>query len=161
MLRRAMDKMRKISEIEEFLYYGGNELFSSLMENESDRAQALESLAFLLQKYAQTFWVKGRAGAYRYMIYQAKLSGYVKSNDLKAFRLTDDEKQRILHLTDEYIKSGGSKRKYLKKALEIILIVIIIALLVLAVYKWVMSDEYQRQIIQKNLDLSYLILSQT
>lgn len=145
-LRKMVISMRKIEDIEEFLDFGGNELLSSLMEDESDRAQALDRLCVLLQKYSEAFWVKGRAGAYRYMIGKANALCYIKSKELDSTRLSNDEKERILTKINEYRKSGGNLSKYIKKVATIILAILIVAAAIWAVSKWVHSDEYLRRL---------------
>ena len=42
--------MDKRENLLQFLDYGGNELFSSLMESDSDRPQALDRMCILLRK---------------------------------------------------------------------------------------------------------------
>ena len=52
--------MDKRENLLQFLDYGGNELFSSLMESDSDRPQALDRMCILLRKAVIFGKLKGR-----------------------------------------------------------------------------------------------------
>lgn len=71
--------MDKRENLLQFLDYGGNELFSSLMESDSDRPQALDRMCILLRKAVIFGKLKGRAAAYQYMISKANPMGFIKS----------------------------------------------------------------------------------
>jgi hypothetical protein len=71
--------MDKRENLLQFLDYGGNELFSSLMESDSDRPQALDRMCILLRKAVIFGKLKGRAAAYQYMISKANQMGFIKS----------------------------------------------------------------------------------
>lgn len=49
-LQSRVIRMDKRENLLQFLDYGGNELFSSLMESDSDRPQALDRMCILLRK---------------------------------------------------------------------------------------------------------------
>ena len=85
--------MDKRENLLQFLDYGGNELFSSLMESDSDRPQALDRMCILLRKAVIFGKLKGRAAAYQYMISKANQMGFIKSK-IHAYRLTAAERER-------------------------------------------------------------------
>ena len=98
--------MDKRENLLQFLDYGGNELFSSLMESDSDRPQALDRMCILLRKAVIFGKLKGRAAAYQYMISKANQMGFIKSKKIYAYRLTAAERERI---TEKVCKSTGAK----------------------------------------------------
>ena len=61
-LQSRVIRMDKRENLLQFLDYGGNELFSSLMESDSDRPQALDRMCILLRKAVIFGKLKGRAG---------------------------------------------------------------------------------------------------
>lgn len=78
-LQSRVIRMDKRENLLQFLDYGGNELFSSLMESDSDRPQALDRMCILLRKAVIFGKLKGRAAAYQYMISKANQMGFIKS----------------------------------------------------------------------------------
>ena len=64
-LQSRVIRMDKRENLLQFLDYGGNELFSSLMESDSDRPQALDRMCILLRKAVIFGKLKGRAAAYQ------------------------------------------------------------------------------------------------
>lgn len=67
--------------IDEFLWYGGNELFSTLMGGSMTRSVGVDRLVQLLQEYSDSCRrIKGRSGAYRFMLNKAeKIIGLVRT----------------------------------------------------------------------------------
>lgn len=147
--------MDKQSRIDEFLSYGGNELFSTLMGSDTQRSEGIDRLVQLLQVYSDFCWrIKGRSAAYRFMLKKAQRNDWLGrgSKDLKSHRLTVEEREYITKKLDEYISSGGRNARFVKKTLGIALVILAIGLFVFATVRYAMSDEYQRMM--ENLPLS-------
>lgn len=126
-----MDKNEKITQ---FLDYGGNELFSSLMCEGVKHSEGIDRLIQLLCLYSDRCrFIHGRSAAYRFMIARAKLNHWLGpgSNDLKSHRLTADDRERIEGQVGDYIKSGGAKKRYAKRLAECAAVV---AVLITAYY---------------------------
>ena len=126
-----MDKRERIAQ---FLDYGGNELFSSLMCEGVKYSEAIDRLVQLLCAYSDRCrFITGRSAAYRFMIARAKLNHWLGpgSNDLKSHKLTADDRERIEGQVGDYIKSGGAKKRYAKRFAECVGVV---AILITAYY---------------------------
>ncbi|MBR1393416.1 MAG: hypothetical protein IJ561_06225 [Ruminococcus sp.] len=138
-----MDKRRKI---EEFLEYGGSELFSTLVDSGMTRGDGINALTELLNSYSEVCrFIKGRSAAYRYMLRKAGAKGMLGKRvpDLKKYRLTRAEKEHISKNVGEYIASGGVKRKAVKRAAGVVGVLIFAALTFWLVERYVYSQEYQ------------------
>ena len=141
-----MDKRKKV---EDFLWYGGNELFSTLMGNAETRSAGVDRLVQLLQKYSDSCrWIKGRSGAYRFMLKKAVRYGWLgkDSADLSSHKLTKADREYIIKHLDDYILSGGNKGKLIRKAAIIGLIILIIASAVFMIARYMYSKEYGKKI---------------
>lgn len=113
-----MDKRERISQ---FLDYGGNELFSSLMCEGVKYSEGIDRLVQLLCAYSDRCrFIHGRSAAYRFMIARAKVKHWLGpgSNDLKSHKLTHNDRERIEWQVGDYIKSGGAKKRYAKRFAE-------------------------------------------
>ena len=155
--------MDKRGRIDEFLSYGGNELFSSLMHSDTQRSEGIDRLVQLLQMYSDSCrHIKGRSAAYRFMLRKALRYDWLGrgSKDLKSHRLTRDEREYITKRLDEYIASGGRNLRVVKKLLCIGAIIIAIGLFIFATVRYIMSSEYQnmlseyygKQLVSENAD---------
>lgn len=155
---REMDKRKCI---EEFMRYGGNELFSTLMHQDIQRSECIDKLVQLLQSYSDyCYRIKGRSAAYRFMLGNAAKRGWLirESYDLNRYKLTVKEKEYIVKKLEEYIASGGSKSRVLKKDLLIAPVVLAVGLFVFCIWKYMksdvfskrMMDYYEKQIIIEN-----------
>ena len=136
--------MDKRSRIEEFLIYGGDEMFSTLMTGDTERPEVIDRLVQLLQAYSDSCRrINGRSAAYRFMLRKAERSGWLGSGskDLKSHRLTLEEHDYIIKRLDGYISSGGRASQIKKKLLNILLIIIAAALLILAMARYIMQLE--------------------
>lgn len=134
-----MDKRRLIDE---FLDYGGNELFSSLMGSNTERSEGIDRLIQLLRMYSDSCWhIKGRSAAYRFMLRKAQRNGWLGrgSKDLKSHRLTRDECEYIVQRLDGYISSGGRNMRIIKK-----LLIIAALILVAGLFAYIAVREFQR-----------------
>lgn len=162
-----MDKRRCV---EEFLDYGGNELFSTLMHRGAKRSECVDRLVQLLQTYSDSCKrIKGRSAAYRFMLNNAVRLGWLgrESPDLKSHRLTRKEKAHIIKKLDEYISSGGRDRYVLNKLLGGVSVAVIVALAVFGVWKYMQSEEYRlgtmeyfaNQIVVRNVRHSAKVIS--
>ena len=70
-----MDKRVRIGE---FMDYGGNELFSTLMSEGVQRSEGIDRLLRLLEIYSDSCRrIKGRSAAYRFMLRRAKKNGWL------------------------------------------------------------------------------------
>ena len=141
--------MDKRKQIEDFLDYGGNELFSTLMGGSMTRSVGIDRLVQLLQEYSDRCRrVRGRSGAYRFMLIRARRLGWLGrgSGDLKSHRLTREDREYIIARLDEYISSGGRNMRAAKRALTIGAVLLAAGLFVLAMVRYVKSEEYQRQL---------------
>lgn len=139
--------MDKCVRIEEFMDYGGNELFSQLMTEGLQRSEGLERLIHLLKIYSDSCGrIKGRSAAYRYMLRKAYNNGWLGkgSKDLKSHRLTDSEREYIAKMLGEYISSGGRSRIFLKKILRIAAVIVAVGLLLFFLVRYFTSDEFKR-----------------
>ena len=139
--------MDKRVRIDEFIRYGGNELFSTLMGDDTKRSEGIDRFVQLLQAYSDSCWyIKGRSAAYRFMLKRAQRNGWLGrgSKDLKSHRLTVEEREYITKRLDEYISSGGRNLRVTKKIIGIAAAILVAGLFVFAVIRYAMSDEYQR-----------------
>lgn len=139
--------MDKSARIDEFLRYGGNELFSSLMGDDTKRSEGLDRFVQLLQSYSDSCrHIRGRSAAYRFMLRKAQGNGWLGrgSKDLKSHRLTAEEREHIMKRLDEYISSGGRNLRVAKRIIGIAAAILAVGLFVFAVVRYAMSDEYQR-----------------
>ena len=146
--------MDRRARIDEFLCYGGNELFSTLMQDETQRSDGIDRLVELLQAYSDSCGhIKGRSAAYRFMLRKAQRNGWLGSGskDLKSHRLTIEEREYITETLDEYITSGGRNLQTAKKLLCIVLIIIIVAL-----FAYITIREFQRAL--GDMPLSQFVL---
>lgn len=142
--------MNKTECIKEFLYYGGNELFSSLLSSqpENGRAQAIDSLTELLKKYSDRLWhIKGRSAAYRYMIGEANRRGWLTKGgiDVNAYFLTPEESAYVTDKLEEYISHGGASRKALKKLIPVAAVAAVVAVVFILEWQKMSSEKYQKQ----------------
>lgn len=138
--------MKKPKQIAEFLEYGGNELFSSLMTDESERSIALDRLTILLGKFViRGRFIKGKVHGYRYMISEANSLGFIKSTDLNRFTLTDDECKRVIEKAMEYAKENTILKSIIKKTAVGFVALCIVSGLIFAVYKYMQSDLYMQR----------------
>lgn len=141
-------KMNKLDKIAEFLDYGGNELFSSLMTDNLPRAEGIDRLTELLKSYSDRCRrIKGRSAAYRYMLSKAEKNGWLGrgSADLYSHRLSFDETAHIRQSVDVYISSGGAGKRLF---FTLISSAVFLAALILAFYFTYLkmnSEEYKRQ----------------
>ena len=141
--------MDKLIRIDEFLSYGGHELFSTLMNSGLQRPEGIDRLIQLLQVYSDSCrHIKGRSAAYRFMLKKAQRNGWLGRGfkDLKSHRLTGDEREYITKKLDDYISSGGRNSRIVTKALGIALVILAIGLFVFATVRYAMSDEYHRML---------------
>ena len=123
--------MDKRMSIDEFLNYGGNEMFSTLMHGDLQRSEGIDRLVQLLQMYSDSCWrIKGRSAAYRFMLRKAVRRDWLGrgSKDLKSHRLTGEEREYITKKLDGYISSGGRNLRTMKKLIIIVLAAIAAAL---------------------------------
>ncbi len=112
-----MDKRKRIDD---FLWYGGSEMFSSLMGGSETRSVGIERLVRLLEGYSDNCRrIKGKSEAYRFMLKKAKRLNWLGkgSSDLASYKLTKADRAYITKRLDEYISSGGRSRAVLKKLL--------------------------------------------
>ena len=140
--------MDKAGRIKEFLDYGGNELFSTLMCSGIRRSEGENRLCVLLDKYSDVCrFKKGRSCAYRYMLSIARRSGWLKRGayDLKSYRLTREERARVEEKVCAYIKSGGALFKYMKYTAAAAIAAGLIILAGVLTYKRLKSEEYKKQ----------------
>ena len=134
-----MDKCERISQ---FLDYGGNELFSSLMCEGVKHSEGIDRLVQLLCAYSDRCrFIHGRSAAYRFMIARAKLNRWLGpgSNDLKSHKLTAEDRERTEHQVSDYIKSGGAFARYAKKAAGCAGVLAVIALAFVMVYRMILA----------------------
>ena len=134
-----MDKRERISQ---FLDYGGNELFSSLMCEGVKHSEGIDRLVQLLCAYSDRCrFIYGRSAAYRFMIARAKLNHWLGpgSNDLKSHRLTADDRERIEGQVGDYIKSGGAKKRYAKRLAECAGVVAVLVFAFIMVYRMILA----------------------
>ena len=135
-----MDKRKKV---EDFLWYGGNELFSTLMGDNIKRSEGIDRLISLLCYYSDRCrFINGKSKAYRAMLFKAKENGWlgVHSNDLYSCKLTSDDRERILNKVYDHIKSGGIFVKRIKAIGIALSVICILALSGFLIYKKVSSD---------------------
>ena len=139
--------MEKRIRIEEFLDYGGDELFSTLMSNDTERSDGIERLVELLQSYSDSCRrIKGRSAAYRFMLRKAQRNDWIGSGakDLKSHRLTREERERITEKLDQYISAGGRNSRIARKLFKILLIIIAVAVFVFAMARYIIQlEKYQ------------------
>ncbi len=141
--------MNKRKKIEEFLNYGGNELFSTLMGNAETRSGGIDRLVQLLQEYSDHCRrIKGRSEAYRFMLKKAVRYGWLGNNsaDLKSHRLTRADRDYIIKHLDDYISSGGRNIKFINNTITVSTIVLTIVLLILILINYMYSEEYQQRL---------------
>lgn len=108
----------------EFLDYGGDGLMSQLYSEAVGREAAAERLAALLGEYGRLpkpFSPRGRSGAYRFIIARARKSGWLKSADATALRLTDGEREKILMMAEEAARSESRAEKIVKRAVAAVI----------------------------------------
>ena len=144
-LQSRVIRMDKRENRLQFLDYGGNELFSSLMESDSDRPQALDRMCILLRKAVIFGKLKGRAAAYQYMISKANQMGFIKSKKIYAYRLTAAERERI---TEKVCKSTGAKyffKKYGKNVIIYSALLGAAVILVVLIYNYMHSEKYLKR----------------
>lgn len=142
-------KMNRHDKIEEFLDYGGNQLFSTLMGSDMQRSVGTDRLIELLQAYSDSCRrIKGRSAAYRFMLKKAAKLGWLGkgSGDLKSHRLTQADRAYIMKKLDEYISSGGRNMRLTKKAAGIAAAVMAMGLFAFAMVRYVKSEEYQQRL---------------
>lgn len=135
--------------IDEFLDYGGNELFSTLMSGDMQRSEGIDRLVRLLQIYSDRCGqIKGRSAAYRFMVSRADKNGWLGrgSGDLKSHRLTRKERGYIAKKLDKYISSGGRNSRVFKKLIGIGAVIIAVGIFVFAIVRYMKSEEYQRML---------------
>lgn len=155
-----MDKREKI---EDFLWYGGNELFSTLMGGSMTRSVGVDRLVQLLQEYSDRCRrIKGRSAAYRFMLRRAQRLSWLGKNsaDLSSHRLTREDREYIKARLDGYISSGGRNMRAAKRALMIGAVLLAVGLFVFAIVRYVKSEEYQRQLsgyFSKQQDYRYFV----
>lgn len=136
-------------QIDEFLGYGGNELFSSLMHSNLQRSEGIDRLVQLLQMYSDSCrHIKGMSAAYRFMLRKAVRKNWLGSGskDLKSHRLTCEEREYITNKLDEYISSGGRNLRIAKK-----LLIIGVVILAAGLFAFVTIREFQRSLGQVSL----------
>ena len=134
-----MDKCEKISQ---FIDYGGNELFSSLMCEGVKHSEGIDRLVQLLCAYSDSCrFIHGRSAAYRFMIARAKLNHWLGSgsNDLKSHKLTSDDRERIEQQVSDYIKSGGAFARYAKRCAECAAVLAVIVFAFVMVYRMIVA----------------------
>lgn len=160
-MSKRCDIMDKRVKIDEFLDYGGNELFSTLMNRDIERSGGIDRLIHLLKSYSDSCGrIKGRSAAYRFMLRKALRNGWIGRGfkDLKSHRLTREEREYIEKNLDEYISSGGRNMRVMRKVLSIAAIIIIVGLLVFAMVRYLMSDEYHEMLSKLSLVCNVLKL---
>ena len=102
-------KMNRHDKIEEFLDYGGNQLFSTLMGSDMQRSVGTDRLIELLQAYSDSCRrIKGRSAAYRFMLKKAAKLGWLGkgSGDLKSHRLTQADRAYIMKKLDDFLANN-------------------------------------------------------
>lgn len=138
--------MDKRSRIDEFLDYGGNELFSTLMISDTQRSEGIDRLVQLLQMYSDSCGrIKGRSAAYRFMLRKAQRKGFITRGvkDLKSHRLTREEREYITKKLDGYISSAGRNARAMKKLLMIALFIaaaVLFAYICVREFQWVLGQ---------------------
>ena len=141
-----MDKREKI---EDFLWYGGNELFSTLMGGSMTRSVGIDRLVQLLQEYSDRCRrIKGRSGAYRFMLNKALKNNWLGKNstDLNSHKLTKADREYIIKHLDAYISAGGRSRRILKKTVGIGAVMLAVGLFVFGIARYMRSKEYQQML---------------
>lgn len=140
--------MKKTEIISEFLDYGGNQLFSTIMTDNLKRSEGIDRLINLLKAYSDRCRnIKGRSGAYRYMLSKAEKNGWLGRNsvDLYSHRLSSEERIYIEDSVSKYISVGGAKAKFCKALLIAVIIFAIMFLLIFMVWRKMTSEKYQNQ----------------
>ena len=128
--------------IDEFIDYGGNELFSTLMHDNLQRSEGIDRLVQLLQIYSDSCGrIKGRSAAYRFMLRKAQRNGWLGrgSKNLGSHRLTREEREYVMQKLDGYISSGGRNARVVKN-----LLIISAAILATGLLAFVTIQEFQR-----------------
>jgi hypothetical protein len=135
--------------ISEFLDYGGNQLFSTVMTDNLNRSEGIDRLVSLLKAYSDRCRkIKVKSGAYRYMLLKAEKNGWLGrgSANLYSHRLSEKERNYIEESVDKYISSGGSRARTFKFLLTAAIIFFVLFLFVFMMWKKVTSDKYQKRI---------------
>jgi hypothetical protein len=164
MCKRAEANMRKTKntkktdKLSEFLDYGGNQLFSQVMNDNLNRSEGIDRLISLLKAYNDSCRrIRGRSGAYRYMVLKANKKGWIGhgSANLYSHRLTAKERNYIEDNVREYIQSGGERARSLKVLRTAVIVFAVVALLFFAVWKKVTSEDYQNKFYGSQIIIEY------
>lgn len=140
--------MKKADMISEFMDYGGNQLFSTLMTDALKHSEGIDRLTELLKSYSDRCRrIKGRSAAYRYMLSQAEKNGWLgrDSANLHSHRLSNDERKRVEENVGEYISSGGAKKKVFLSLSLALLVIAVLSFSVYLIWQEMSSKKYQKQ----------------
>ncbi len=134
--------MKRYSEAEDIILFGGDMLFSGVLERTESRQKSIEIIISAIERYIRCR-KKFRNLNERYKRvarYCGDILGKPMPSDIGNEKMTDEEREMVLSAARMYIKSGGGAKKHYITVL-VALCILIVLVLVAAYYLLVVYSD--------------------